>query len=382
MNTSQPFYPVMEIHKKRISAARQRLALTWQGNNDDRPAFIFSDVNYALCGQRDAPEDYYLPAAMFRYQRDKIDAHLNTVPDDYLPVFYPWYGTTVLPSALGVKVRWEKGTDPAAEGPAFSEAEDAARLALPDFDKDGDLPQVLDCLRYFRSHTDAPVCVTDIQGPLSTAIALAGADNLFVWMYTDPEVVHQLMDFCTEALIGWVAHQKKLLGQPLDCGAYPHAIELPPGHGGVAFSDDDIVAISTAHFIEFVRPYNERLLAAFGGGTIHFCGSARHQLEAMAATKHCTGINNFSMADFEQLAALRQMMPPQMGLMACDFNMEDAAAHAAALKACFPNPRGVVAAIYLAPDMMLRQGRYSPSQRTAQGVREDYLNAMSDWLNK
>jgi len=67
---------LMDRYGQRISDARLRLEKTWWHENHDRPAIIMSDVNYALCGQYDIPENYYAPAVMFRYQMKKIVHHL------------------------------------------------------------------------------------------------------------------------------------------------------------------------------------------------------------------------------------------------------------------------------------------------------------------
>lgn len=375
------FFNVMERYEKRIAQARNRLASVWRGENRGRPAVIISDVNYALCGQNDMPENYFRPEVMFEYQRGKIDRHMEHFRDDYVPVFHPWYGTAVLPSALGVKVRFQKGMDPAAEGAVLNCPEDIRRLKLPDPYRDGLMPEVLGCIDYFREHTDAPISVTDTQGPLNIALTLAGAQTLFVWMYEYPDAVHELMDFCTETLIGWVKAQKRHAGHRQDGDAYPHAIELPPGFGGVAFSDDDLVAISASHYREFVMPYNERLLAAFGGGTVHFCGSAPHQLGNLADMRGCTGVNNFAMGDINQFSALRERFRGRGGVMACDFNMEDIAGHCDRLADTFRDPAGVVAGVFIAPAMALHGGKYTESDRTWRQVTESYNTGLSRWLN-
>ena len=242
---------------------------------------------------------------MFGYQAAKIERHMAQIDDDYIPVFHPWYGTGVVPSALGSRVKYQKGMDPVAEGIVLTDVEDIKKLSLPDPERDGQMPRVLACIDYFAEHTDAPVTVTDCQGPLNIALTLAGVENLFVWMYEEPAAVHDLLDFCAEALIEWVKAQKKRARHALAGDAYPHAICLPEGFGGVAFSDDDLVALSAPLYREFVLPYNERVLNAFGGGTIHFCGSAEHQVDVLAQTKHCTGVNNFCMENFGQVRKLQ-----------------------------------------------------------------------------
>ena len=105
------------------------------------------------------------------------------------------------------------------------------------------MPRVLKCIDYMNENSDLPVSFTDPQGPLNIALCLCGVENLFVWMYEEPEYVHEIMEFCTEAFIQWVKVQKKHAGQKYNNGAFPHGIILPEGFGGVWLSDDDCTVI-------------------------------------------------------------------------------------------------------------------------------------------
>ena len=373
-------FDIAERYRGRIQASQERLAQTWRGQNHDRPAFVLSDVNYAVIGAGDVPTDYFDAPTMFEYQATKIERHMREIADDYVPVFHPWYGTAVLPSALGVGVRFQKGMDPVAERPLIDSPADLPKLALPDFDSDGLLPTVLAAIDYFRAHTDAAVCVTDTQGPLNVALTLAGADRLFVWMYDCPQAVHELMDFCTAALTQWVMVQKRHAGQPIDGGAYPHAISLPDEQGGVAFSDDDLAVISPAQYREFVMPYNERFLRAFGGGTLHFCGSARHQIDNLADMTGCTGVNNFMMDDFDQARLLKRRFAKKGATMACDFNAADIRGQCESLRRLADEPESLVVGVFITPEMALSHGRYDTLKRSRDDIVGQYLDLLGDWL--
>ncbi len=370
---------LMEDYGERIALARQQLAKAWRHENHDRPAVILSDVNYALCGQNDIPENYFKPPVMFHYQMDKILAHMQNIRDDYVPVLHPWYGTTVVPSALGVAVCNHKGMDPSLGSPVLREPEDIVRLRKPDPETDGQMPLVLACIDYMKEHTDVPVCITDCQGPLNIALSLAGVENLFIWMYEEPEAVHQLMQFCTDVLIDWVRLQKKHAGHMTIGDAYPHAIEIPEGYGGVAFSDDDVTTIGTVQYQSFVASYNEQLLEAFGGGSMHFCGSARHQLDAVSGMRGIRAVNNFCMGDFEQIRLLQEKMRGCGAVMACDFNAEDIRWHTENLKKLAWHPEGLVLGVFFAPSMaLLRSGKYAAFARNTQQLVEQYACVLDE----
>ena len=374
---------LMDRYGERIAAARAQLAKTWKWENHDRPAVIFSDVNYALCGQTDVPENYFEPRVMFRYQVDKILLHLQTIRDDYVPVLHPWYGTTVVPSACGVAVHYgkEAGIDPSLGRPILNEPEDILKLKKPDPEHDGQMPRVLECIRYMRDHTDIPVCLTDGQGPLNIALGLAGVENLFIWMYEEPEAVHQLMQFCTDVMKDWVTVQKKWAGHSLTGDAYPHAIELPAGYGGIAMADDDLTAMSAAQYQEFVVPYNEQLLQAFGGGSMHFCGSAHHQVDVVTGMKGLNALNNFCMGDFEQIEMLHGRMKGKGALMACDFNAASIPWHAECLRRLAQKPEGYVLGIFITPAMaLLENGKYTSSCRTRDEIVAEYQKQLEDLL--
>ena len=288
--------------------------------NEQVPVIV-NNVNYWIDGEnpRDIPSDYFTnPEAMMMFQIEKIRWHKEHIADNYIPVLHPWYGTTVVPSALGVEVIFPEKTDPALRGTAISTPEQVKQLRKPDPYKDGLMPAVLATIDLMKRETDLAVCVTDTQGPLNVALSLAGMENLFIWFYTNPEAVHQLMDFAADVIIDWVKIQKQHIGIAYDKGAFPHGIYMP--FGGVAINDDDCTQIDEALYREFVVPYNSKVLNAFGGGSIHFCGSAIHQLEALASTDGLTAINNFCMGDFRQIYHLQELLEPKkIPLMVCDF---------------------------------------------------------------
>jgi hypothetical protein len=45
--------------------------------------------------------------------------------------------------------------------------------------------------------------------------------------------------------------------------------------------DDSAMNLSPAMFDEFIKPYDQRLLDAFGGGAIHFCGKGDHYVDRL-----------------------------------------------------------------------------------------------------
>lgn len=340
---------------------------------------IVNNVNYWVDGEEPEkiPADYFdNPASMTRFQIEKIRWHKDNIADNYVPVLHPWYGTTVVPSALGVDVVFPKGTDPALQGVALTSPEQVKKLHKPDPYHDGLMPRVLSTIDFMKKETDIDVCVTDTQGPLNIALSLAGVDNLFTWFYTNPDEAHALMEFATEVLIDWVKVQKEHAGLDMDKGAYPHGIFMPKG--GVAISDDDCTQIDESLYREFVVPYNSKVLKAFGGGSIHFCGSAMHQLEALASTEGLIAVNNFCMGNFEQIYRLQEILAPKkIALMACDFTPLDVEHYYESLLSGVKQ-EGLILASFPVWSVALSNGSYVCEERNPQVISKrvsDFLNA-------
>lgn len=318
----------IDIEKQKV--IEDKLLSTYQYKNNTIP-FIVNSINYWVDGENPViiPDDYFTnPASMVEFQTKKIEWHLKHIEDDYFPFLHPWFGTCVVPSAMGVEVVFPPKADPALKGSCISSPEQVYALKTPDPYKDGLMPRVLNYIDYMKIKTNFPVCVTDTQGPLNIALSIAGMENLFTWFYTNPQEVQYLMDFSTKILIDWVKIQKKHAGLELNEGAFPHGIKLPKEFGGVCLSDDDCTQVSAEIYKEFVVPYNSKVLKAFGGGTIHFCGKAEHQIENFCNTEGLTGVNNFCMGNFGQIYKMQEYFASRkIALMICDFAPVDVNAY-------------------------------------------------------
>ena len=344
----------------RIEQARQRIHDAYCHKDTGELPVLVMDVNYWVSGEspRFIPDDYFTnPASMLQFQLAKIDRHLASIQDDYIPVLWPWYGTVVVPSAIGSSVLFQRGMDPAVEGRVLERLEDIRKLQAPNPFTDGLMPRVLETIGYFRQHSDLPVMFTDAQGPLNIALTLCGVENFFVWAHDYPALIHELMDYTTEVLTNWIRVQKQYAGQPESSGAFPHSILLPEDFGGVCISDDDCTVISPRMYRELVVPYNSRVFRAFGGGTLHFCGSAEHQIESFLATEGLTGINCFCMGDFHQVRSMQQRFDNRLTLMVCDFTPLHIESYYSELLADL-RTKGTILATYPAAEFALEDGKY------------------------
>jgi uroporphyrinogen-III decarboxylase len=360
---------VLSHWQSRINRAEADLAETFRFQNK-RPAVVVVDSNYWTFGDRpeEIPDDYYTdPASALRCQLAKMVRHYENIPEDnYIPFLHPWYGTGVLASAFGIKLICNPKADPAVDLASIRQPEEIDALVMPVPGESGAMPLVVRMIDYFKAHSDLPVGFTDCQGPMATAMQVIGYDNFCYWLQDDPVRIHKLMNLITEALIAWVKFQKERTGQPLTGGSYPLSIKLPAGYGGVWLSDDDSVIMSAGVYREFIKPYNENFLAAFGGGCIHYCGNSTQNIENYATTKGVTAINNFTLDNFEAAAKIRRALRDKgVVYMACDFTPADQRLedYYRELVKAMDGPEGLILASYIAPAIALDRGKYEAAHR-------------------
>lgn len=138
-----------------------------------------------------------------------------------------------------------------------------------------------------------------IPGPLTAAASLMPIEKLLRVMRKQPEKVHELLRFCTDAI-------KLVIRDITQSGAGP-------------FLSDPIASetlINAATFREFVFPYTKELMdyvKSIGLGMgYHICGEANHILEDMAATG-CGTISFDTQVDVETAKKLVGHQVPILG---------------------------------------------------------------------
>jgi hypothetical protein len=362
------------LFRTRLSKVEQRTADVFAFRKVDSPPFLINSSFYHLFGIDPdlVAEDYFdTPAAMTRFQERTLYEQVKAVDDDFVPCLVPWFGCVVIASALGCSVQIPRRMDPTAD-PMFypvKTPEDVRRLRLPDPEKDGLMPKVLEFLSYMKSHSFLPVGITDCQGPLTTANQLMGYDSLIYLMADHPTAAHELMDKIAEATIAWVKRQKRVIGEPRDSCFWDQQV-FTGRHAGVWFSDDDASLMSPQMYREFVVPYNSRILTAFGGGCIHFCGNAGHQADNLAGTEGLVAFNNYNLWNLRPLVEVKRKFEGRIVLFACDFTPVDYEEYFREM-ASLISPRGMVVDSQFSPVVgLLRGGQYNAIRRDAVSGRK------------
>ena len=136
-----------------------------------------------------------------------------------------------------------------------------------------------DCFKRYGLDKYVHVAQCDSQSPIDVACMVWGNDIWYA-MVDEPGLVHGLLDLATETIIAFINAQKSIID--FKNHWYYH---VGPG---VRVVDDSSICLSPGMYNEFVRPYNERVIAAVNGnGHIHYCG---HLLQHQHERLHTKGL--------------------------------------------------------------------------------------------
>ena len=274
------------------------------------PPVIVWPLHYIVFGTDPAavPENLFDdPACLLAFQVKWCEQHLQAVDDDFQPYLTPYYGTGILASGFGCEINFSHGRDPSVAGPCVTSPAEAARLRLPDAQRSGLMPRVLETAAYLRAHGPYPVSLTDSQSPLDELILMCGHERLYLWMYDQPPLVHELMNLVTEAFIQWVKAQKAVTGEPWNVCYGEQGVWVPPDCG-VWIADDEAVNLSPRLYAEFIAPYYSRIFKEFGGGVLHFCGDGAHHAAALLQIEGLRAINSGPMSKPAAFAKLQKAL--------------------------------------------------------------------------
>lgn len=139
------------------------------------------------------------------------------------------------------------------------------------------------------------------DGPFTLAASLCGATQLCMDLYLDPDYVHKLLSFLTEATIVRIRAWRKFLGKP-------------ERSESLGLADDSVQLISLAQYKEFVLPYHKRLIQALGGKgphSIHLCGDASRHFKTI---RDELNVYSFDTGFPIDLGQMRRVLGPEVRL--------------------------------------------------------------------
>jgi len=120
----------------------------------------------------------------------------------------------------------------------------------------------------------------DVQGPMDVCELLWGS-GLFIDVADYPALVKDVLELITAAYIAFMREWEKIV--PFEGDATVHWGMMHRGR--VMLRDDSAMNFSPEMYREFIQPYDQRVLDAFMGGAIHFCGRGDHYIADMCSSR-------------------------------------------------------------------------------------------------
>jgi len=203
------------------------------------------------------------------------------------------YGTVILPSIFGAEWQLTETSMPWAHHlPDRNAIRALIDRGVPDL-RAGLGAACFDTAHYYQetlaAYPKLAACCRiyhpDLQGPFDVAHLLWGPD-IFLCLYDEPELVHTLLDLITEAYIVWLKAWRAHVGEEAPWTAHWTFLM----RGGAMIRDDTAVMLREAQYKEFVKPYDQQILDAFGG-CIHYCGCGDQFIASMAESGNLYGVN-------------------------------------------------------------------------------------------
>lgn len=127
-----------------------------------------------------------------------------------------------------------------------------------------------------------------IHGIITTSLKLIG-DNVMIMMIMDPDLIHIVHQWITDAYILLINHFSELANIPVT---------------SVHVGECSGTMISNEQYAEFITPYVTQLGRAFGNIRLHSCGSTDHILDAISQIENLAVIDtgsNTSVAKIREL---------------------------------------------------------------------------------
>lgn len=217
-------------------------------------------------------------------------AHLK---DDRMYTIRANYGVGTVASLFGCRISLTMNNMPWCEPLSENELLKVLDNGVPDLSS-GLGARVFETEQFYRDTLSkypnlckaVHIFVCDTQGPFDTAHLIMG-HRIYTEIYDNPELVHRLLDIVTETYIAFTKAQKEIIGEGNDW-SYHSQMKV---RGGTRICEDAPTNISATAYLDFCQPYNERCLAAFKGGWIHYCGKGYQIFPHVISTPGLCGVN-------------------------------------------------------------------------------------------
>lgn len=280
------YYKYKELKKRyndRIEERKQRIIKFWEGKNIGRPPISFIPYSYQ-------PRQIFDDVDLQMEKAYRYFTSIMELPGDNIPVFWPDMGTVCLASVFGGELIREGNGQNFWIKPAFTSLEQLKNIEKPDVMK-ALVKEEFDRCKKWRDITDGfgYIAPPDMQGPVNIAILVMDANEFFIGMYTEPELIHKLLRLCTDVILEVINIYRKEFRDTFVPVTWPY-IWFPDGTG-VTLTQDSLPFLSPELYKMFEMPYVKEISERSGGIFIHCCGKFEHNLEAIKEIPHLKGID-------------------------------------------------------------------------------------------
>jgi len=204
---------------------------------------------------------------------------IHQLEDDTVPAVFVYWGIGGITAAM-------TGLDPVhAENTCWLKANFTwEQIEGLRFDADNRWVQfALDINRELWGHWDEDFLILPFlhRSPLDAAYGIRGTE-IFAEMYTAPDRVKALLDWCVDWQLGIEGFIRKWVPPQAGWGTGVWETWLPDG--GVFVNGDPVGLISRPMMREFEQPYTARLFTSTGGGFFHNHTVGLYQVDQVAET--------------------------------------------------------------------------------------------------
>lgn len=210
------------------------------------------------------------------------------LPSETLPFLEPWFGVGVIAEAFGSKYYWWEKEAPTCHA-IFDKLIELDNISVISTKM---INMVLDAIVYFKNKTNnmLPICMTDIQSAIDTAILILDPCEVLTSTYTKTKSLHKVLKKLNNLTIKFAKLQSEILERTLALPGHGFYFSTIKGNG-IALSDDCLAISSPNINNNFLLPYDYEFGKEFGSVAIHSCGDWSHSMGLLPKSRYVSAID-------------------------------------------------------------------------------------------
>jgi len=202
------------------------------------------------------------------------------IQDDFIPSFYAQYG--IAQQSVFIAGSPVFGKDTSWVFPVINNWSDLNNLKVDEKNLWFKIMSEANHILVHKAKSKFAICPFLSYSPMDMANVLRG-QNLFTDFYENEDMVHKLLNFCTNAIIWFEEAQKKIVGNEYG-GLTVWGVWVP---GRVVFLSEDVVNLCSLKIYDrFEKKYTQKIIDHFGGAYIHTHSLGLHDIPEICKLKN------------------------------------------------------------------------------------------------